>query len=217
MGRTVRRHRRVLFILAIVVAEGLIPPAPESTTELVARFPDIQLLRFAENTFYMLGLVGGIPLCLALLWALKNERLAPALFGSALGITGLISMIISATPHVAHNRMAELFASAGTSVDKQETIGFIFESVWGVFDAPLYVGFLVGMIGFTLLGAAILGSTRYRKVLGWLTVIIGGAGVMAAVLQMMSPASFIGGVSFLAYVVFLFLLGFTTYRLSKTN
>jgi len=206
----------VLFILAMVVAEGLIPPAPESTTDLIARFPDIQLLRFAENTSYLLGLVCGIPLCLALFWALKNDRLAPALFGSALAIVGLVSMIISATPHVAHHRVAKMLNMAEAAAGTHETLGLIFESVWGVFDAPLYVGFLVGMIGFMILGAAILGSDKFGKIFGWLTVLIGSAGTVAAVLQMVDPASFIGGISFLAYVVFLFLLGSGTLRVSKS-
>ena len=207
----------ILFILSMIVAQVLIPPAPSDLTELVARFPDVHILRVAENGLYLLGLVLGIPLFLTLLWTLRKTGLAPALFGSSLGIVGLISMAVSATPHVAHYPISELYQTMGAAPEAQATLGFMWEATWGVFNAPLYVGFLVGMIGFTLIGAAMLGSQTFSKGLSWMSVVLGAAGSVAAFLQMVDPASFIGVVPFFAYIIFYFVLGTKIYRLSKAS
>ncbi|MDJ0757519.1 MAG: hypothetical protein QNJ45_28555 [Ardenticatenaceae bacterium] len=206
----------ILFILSMVVAEGLIPSAPANPTELVARFPDIHLLRIAENGLYLTGLILGVPLFLTLLWTLWKTGLAPALFGSALGIVGLISMAISATPHVAHYPISELYQTVGATPATQETLGFMWEATWGVFNAPLYVGFFVGMIGFTLIGVSMLASSTFGKGLSWMIVVVGAAGVVAAFLQMVDPASVIGVVPFFAYIIFYFVLGGKIYSVSKT-
>jgi hypothetical protein len=206
----------ILFILAMVVAEGFIPPAPANLTELVARFPGVHMLRFAENSLYLIGLILGIPLFLALFWVLRKTGLAPALFGSALGIVGLISMAISATPHVAHYNISELY-QAGATPEAQEILGFMWEATWGVFNAPLFVGFFVGMIGFTLIGMAMLSSQTFNKGLSLTTVVLGAAGVVASFLQMIDPASFIGVVPYFAYIIFYFVLGGKIYRLSKAS
>jgi hypothetical protein len=158
----------ILFILSMVVAEVLIPPAATSLTEMVARFPDIQMLRVAEHGLYLSALILGVPLCLALFWTLWKTGLAPALFGSTPGIVGLISMAVSATPPIAHNPISELYHAAGATPEAQEILGFMWEITWGVFNAPLYVGFLVGMTGFTLLGVSMLASPTFGKGIGWM-------------------------------------------------
>ncbi len=99
--------------------------------------------------------------------------------------------------------------------EAQAALGLMWEATWGIFNAPLYVGFLVGMIGFTLIGVAILTSQIFGKAISWMSVVLGGAGVIAAILQMVDPASFIGVVPFFAYIIFYFVLGAKIYRLSK--
>jgi hypothetical protein len=206
----------ILFILSMV-AVAFIPPDPSNPTELVARFPDIHMIRFVENGLYLLALIVGVPLCLALFWALRKTSLAPALFGSALGIVGLIAMAVSATPHVAHTPISELYHATGATPEAQATLALMWQATWGVFDAPLYVGFFVGMIGFTLIGVAMFGSLAFSKGFGWVSVVIGAVGLAAAVLQMIDPVSTIGMVSFFAYIIFYFALGWKVYSLSRTS
>jgi len=204
----------IILILSMVVVIVFVPADPPSFTELVARFPGVQKLRVVENVLYLLGLVSGIPLLLALFWSLRKTSLAPALFGSALSIVGLVGMIISATPHVAHSPLSEIYHTPGTTLDAQETLGLIWQATWGVMDAPLYVGFFVGMLGFTLLGVAMFGSQDFGKGLRWVSVVLGAVGLVAALLQLIDPASDIGGLSFIAYIIFYFVLGIKIYRLS---
>jgi hypothetical protein len=87
----------------------------------------------------------------------------------------------------------------------------------GVFDAPLYVGFFVGMIGFTLIGVAMLGSQAFSRGLSWMSVVLGAAGIVTAFLQMIDPASFIGVVPFFAYIIFYFVLGRKIYSLTMAS
>ncbi len=132
----------IFMMVSMVVATVFVPAEPPIYTELVARFPDVLPLRVAENLFYLLGLVSGIPLLLAVFWSLRKSSFAPALFGTALVITGLISMIVMATPHVAHNKISDLYQMAETTPTAQETLGLIWQATWGITDTPLYVGFL---------------------------------------------------------------------------
>ena len=205
----------IIFILSMIVAVGFVPADPPTLTGLVARFPDVQMLRVAENVLYLLGLVSGIPLVLALFMSLRKNSLAPALFGSALSIVGLIAMIAFATPHVAHSPLSEIYHTSGTTLEMQETLGLIWQGTWGVTDAPLYVGFFVGMLGFTLLGVAMFRSPDYGKGLRWVSIVISMMGLAAALLQLITPASDIGAVSFFAYITFYFMLGTKIKRLSK--
>ena len=100
----------ILFVLGwVIVIVG--PVGMEDPADLagwVARFPDIQAARVVENLEYLAALLLAVLFYLALYRALRKTRLAPALFGCALGILGLVSMAVGATPHVAHAPLSEL-------------------------------------------------------------------------------------------------------------
>jgi hypothetical protein len=204
----------IVFILSMVVALVLVPADPPAFTELLARFPDVRILRVMENILYLLGLVLGLPLILSVFYSLRKTSLAPALFGGVISIVGLTAMIVLATPHVAHDSLSEIY-HAGATLEAQETLGLIWQAIWGVTDTALYVGFLVGMLGFTLLGVAMFGSPDFGKGLRWVSVVLGAAGLVAALLQLVYPGSDVGALSFITYVVFYFVLGWKNYGLSK--
>lgn len=200
----------VMVYVAVVIGDG-----PTDLHEIVARFPEIHLLRVIENGVYLFGLLLEMLLFLAIFWALRKESLAPALFGSALGIVGLVSMAISSTPHVAHYPLSELFQAAGAAPEAQEAIALMWQGTWGVFNAPLYVGFVVVPLGLILLGVAMFGASDFGKGLAWMSVITGVAAFVAAILQMVDPASDVGAISYLAPIIFYFVAGLKTYRLGK--
>jgi hypothetical protein len=205
----------ILFILVMVFVAVAIGSGPADLTEVVARFPDIHMLRVIENGIYLVALLLEILLFLALFWALRKSSLAPALFGTTLGIVGLVSMAISATPHVAHYPLSELFQATGTTPEAQETIALMWQGTWGVFDAPLYVGFFVVPLGLILLGIAMFGTSDFGKGLGWMSIVIGIVAFVAAILQMIDPASDIGALSYLLPIIFYIVLGRKILSLSK--
>ena len=207
----------IILVLVMVFVAVAIGPGPDDLNDVVVRFPDIHMLRIIENCVYLVGLLLEILLFLALFYALRKDSLALALFGSALGIVGLISMAISATPHVAHHPLSEIFQAAGTTAEAQEAIAIMWQGTWGVFNAPLYVGFFVVPLGIILLGMAMFGASDFGKGLGWMSVVIGVLAFVAAISQMIDPAGDIGALSYIAPIIFYFVLGIKTYRLSKTS
>jgi hypothetical protein len=205
----------ILFILVMVFVEVLIGPDPTNLTEWVTRFPDIHMARVVENGIYLVALILEVPLFLALFWALRKTRLAPALFGSALGILGLVAMVVSTTPHVAHAPLSDLYHAPGATPGDQATLALMWQATWGIFNAMLYVGFFVVPIGFILLGVAMPGTPAFGKGFGGVSVVLGVVGLVAAVLQMVDPASPIGAFSYFAIIIFCLVLGWRVYRLSR--
>ena len=207
----------ILFVVASVVNVVIVGPDPVDLAEWVTRFPEIQAARVVENGTYLAGLVLGVTLFLALYRALRGPRLAAALFGSALGILGLVAMMISATPHVAHAPLSDLYHAPGATPADQAAIALMWQATWGIFSAMLYVGFFVVPLGIILLGVGMLGAPTFGKSFGWVSVVLGVVGLVAAVLQMADPASIIGALSFFAIVIFYFVLGWKVFSLSRAR
>ena len=207
----------ILFILTfVVVIAG--PVGMEDPADLagwVTRFPDIRAARIVENGIYLVALILEVTLFLALYRALRRTSLAPALFGSVLGILGLSVMVVSTTPHVAHAPLSDLYHAPGATPVDQATLALLWQATLGIFNAMLYVGFFVVPIGLIALGVAMLGAPAFGKGFGGVSVVLGVVGLVAAVLQMVDPSSMIGAGSYFAGLIFYFVLGWKVYSLSK--
>jgi hypothetical protein len=206
-----------LFILVMVVVGVFIPPDPADLEGWVTRFPDIRAVRIVENGIYLVALILEVPLFLALYRALRKTSLAPALFGSVLGILGLAAMVVSTTPHVAHARLSDLYHAPGATPADLATLALLWQATWGVFDAMLYVGFFVVPIGLIVLGVGMLGAPAFGKGLGGVIVVLGVVGLVAAALQMVDPSSPIGMGSFFAFLISYLILGWKVYSLSRAS
>ncbi len=207
----------ILFILALVVVIAG-PVGMEDPADLagwVTRFPDIKAARVVENVMYLMALILEVPLFLALYRALRRTSLAPALFGSVLGILGLTVMAVGTTPHVAHAPLSDLYHAPGATPEDQATLVLLWQATWGIFDAMLYVGFFVVPIGLGLLGVAMFGAPAFGQGFGSVTLVLGVGGLVAVVLQMVDPASMIGAGSYFAYLIFYLVLGWKVYSLSR--
>ena len=153
----------ILFILVWVVVGVFVPPDPADLAGWVTRFPDIRAARVVENGIYLVALLLEVPLFLALYRALRKTSLAPALFGSVLGIVGLVVMVVGTTPHVAHAPLSDLFHAPGATPADQATLALLWQAIWGIFDAMLYVGFFVVPVGIIVLGVAMFGAPTFGK------------------------------------------------------
>jgi len=207
----------ILFILVWVVVGVFVPPDPADLAGWVTRFPDIKAARIVENGIYLLALILEVPLFLALYRALRKTSLAPALFGSVLGIVGLVVMVVSTTPHVAHAALSDLYHAPGATPADQATLALLWQATKGIFDAMLYVGFLVVPIGLIALGVGMLGAPDFGKGFGGVSVVLGVVGLVAAVLQMVDPSSMIGAGSYFACLIFYLVLGWKVFSLSRAS
>jgi hypothetical protein len=207
----------ILFILTwVVVIVG--PVGMEDPADLagwVTRFPAIRAARVVENGIYLMAAILGVALFLALYRALRKTSLAPALFGSVLGILGLVVIMVGALPHVAHASISDLYHAPGVTPADQATLALLWQAIWGMFDAMLDVAFFVVPLGLILVGVAMLGAPDFGKGFGGVSMGLGVIGLLAAVLQMVDPASMIGAGSFFAIVIFYLVLGWKVYSLSK--
>jgi hypothetical protein len=208
----------ILFILTwVVVAVG--PVGMEEPADLpgwVTRFPDIKAARIVENSLYLVGLILGVILFLALYRALRGTSLAPALFGSVVGILGLGVLMAGALPHVATAPISDLYHAPGATPSDQATLALMWQATQGIFDALLATGLFVLPIGLIALGVAMLGAPAFGKGFGGLSVVLGAVGLVAATFNMIE-SSMIGAGSFLAMLIFFLVLGWKVYSLSRAE
>ena len=203
----------LLWVIIIVGPVGMDDPA--DLTGWVTRFPEIKTARVIENSVYLLSIILEVALFLAIYRALHRTNLALAVFGSVLGILGLTVYMVGALPHVAHAPLSEMYHAPGASPADQAAIVLMWQATWGIFDAILFVGFFVIPVGILALGVAMLRSPDFGKVLGWVSVVLGLVGIVAAVLQMIDSSSMIGAGSYFACIIFYFIMGWKVYSLSR--
>src|SRR5215208_3153277 len=91
----------IVFIVVFVAVIAFVGPEPAEPEGEVMRFPDIRAARTVEDSLYLVVLILWVAHFLALYRALRETSLAPALFGSVLGIMGLGVLAAGALPHVA--------------------------------------------------------------------------------------------------------------------
>jgi magnesium-transporting ATPase (P-type) len=174
----------IIFILVFVIV-GVFVGDPGG----VERFPDIRTARTVENGLYLIVLMVWVAHFLALYRALRERGLAPALFGSALGVLGLGVLAAGALPHVATVPLSNLYHGAGAALADQAALALMWKATWGIFDALLFTGIAIEAAGILTLGAAMLGTPAFGRAFGWLSVILGGLGIAVTVVVLADPAN----------------------------
>jgi hypothetical protein len=201
----------VFFILSAAVVIGFGLPDPGSP-EALARFPELRVARTLENGFYLVAVVLWTLHSLALYRALRGTSPASALFGCALSVMGLVVLAAGALPHVASLRISDVYHAAGTSSADKAALALVWQANYGIFEALLAVGILLATAGLIVLGVAMLGTPAFGKALGWVSVGLGVAGVVAGFFAMVDPSSAVPAVGLLALTVFHLALGWRTRR-----
>jgi hypothetical protein len=207
----------IIFILVFVVVAVFVGEEPAELAGRVERFPDIRAARTAENGGYLLVLILWVPHFLALYVALRRTSLAPALFGSGLGIMGLAVLAAGALIHVATAPLSDLYHGSGATPADQAALALMWQATWGIFDALLLAGLAIVAVGLTALGVAMLGTPAFGKGFGWLSVVIGVLGVAAGVVLLIDPESLIAILNVFGLIVFHLVLGWKVYSLSRAS
>jgi hypothetical protein len=205
----------IIFILVFVIVIAFVGAEPAQPEGEVMRFPDIRAARTLENSLYLMVLILWIAHFLALYRALRGTSLAPALFGSVLGIVGLGVLAAGALPHVATAPISDLYHAPGASPEDQATLVLMWQATQGIFDALFGVGLLLVPIGFIALGVAMLGAPAFGKGFGRVSVVVGAVGVVAASVLLVNPLSPSAFVGVLSLIVFHLILGWRLYSLSR--
>jgi hypothetical protein len=199
-----------VFIVVFVIVFAFIGSDPNEPMG----FPEIQVARTLEDGLYLAVFVLWIPHFLALYCALRAERLAPALFGSVLGIVGYVVLAAGALPHIATLAISNLFHAPAATVEEQTALELTWKAVYGVFDALLVVGLIFATIGVICLGTAMIKNAKFGKGIGWISVVLGVIGVLAASVLLWNP-SMLAAIALFGLIIFHAVAGWKTYRLSK--
>jgi hypothetical protein len=205
----------LIFILVFVIVGAFVGPDPAEPAGSVIRFPRIRAARTVENGLYSVVLILWVTHFLALYRALRGARLAPALFGSVLGIAGLVVLAAGALPHVATGRISDLYHAPGATPADQATLVLLWKATEGIFDALLVEGLLFLPIGLIALGVAMLGTPSFGSGFGGTSVVLGVVGVVAASAALVDPLTPIAAFGFFAIIVFHLVLGWKLYRVSR--
>jgi hypothetical protein len=181
--------------------------------EAITRFPDVRTAQTVEEILYLGALALWAVHFLALYRALRATSPAPALFGSGLGIMGLILLAAGALPQVATAPIADLYHAPGATPADQATLLLLWQATWGMLDALLVAGLLLLPIALLTLGVAMLRTPAFGKGFGWVSVTLGVAGAAAAG-ALLVDVSEIAAVVIFALIIFHVAVGWKVLRLS---
>lgn len=204
----------VLFLFVFFFVGAIVGPDPAGPGGAVTRFPEIRAARTLENTMYLVVLILWATHFLALYRALR-AKLAPALFGTVLGMVGLVVLAAGALPHVATAPISDLYHAPGASPEDQTTLVLLWQATQGILNELLVVGLVVLPISLIPLGGAMLGIPAFGRGFGGLTMALGLIGVGAAAVLLVDPRSFIAVIGFFALIVFHLVLGLKVHSLSR--
>jgi hypothetical protein len=146
---------------------------------------------------------------------LGGTSLAPAPFGSVLGIVGLGVLAAGALPHVATAPISDFYHAPGATPEDQATLVLMWQATEGIFDALFGVGLLLVPIGFIALGLAMLGAPAFGKGFGRVSMVVGVIGVVAASVLLVDPRSPSAFVGVFSLIVLHLILGWRLYSLSR--
>lgn len=201
----------MLVTFGIVAAFVGMDMTPE---ESLTRFTDIRAARAVENSLYLAVLILWIVHCLALYRALRRTSPAPALFGTALSIVGLVVLAAGALPHIATAPLSDLYQAPGATLQDQTTLALLWHGIDAMFNALLVTGLVILPIGLIAIGTAMLGAPEYGKRMGAMTVALGVAGLAAATVLVVEDSPIAALVVF-ALTAFHLALGWKTHRLAS--
>jgi uncharacterized protein DUF4386 len=207
----------IIFILVFVVVIAFVGADPAQPEGEVMRFPDIRAARTIEDSLYLVVLILWVAHFLALYRALRGTSLAPALFGSVIGIVGLGVLAAGALPHVASVPISDLYHAPGATTEDRAALVLMWPATEGIFDALFGVGLVLVPIGFVALGVAMLRAPDFGTGFGAVSVVLGVVGVVAAsvlVVDPLSPSAFVG---VLVLIVFHIVVGWKLYSLSRAR
>ena len=166
----------ILLVAVFVIVGVFVGPDPAEPEVLVMRFPDVRAAHVVEEVLYLGVLALWAIHFLALYRALRGASLAPALFGSALGIMGLGVLAAGALPQIARTPISDLYHAPGATPEDQATLVLLWQATQGIFDALLVVGLLLLPIGVISLGVAMFGTPAFGQGFGWMSLVVGVVG-----------------------------------------
>lgn len=205
----------VLFVLSSValVSSGF-STAPTDPASLIAKFPSIRTSVGIAETLDLVAVVLWVILFMSLYWALRETSPSSAIFGSVIGVLGLVGLLAGAATFIAFDPISQLYNAAGATPTTQASLVIAWQATQGVFNETDTVGFTLMSIGFITLGLGMFRAPSFGKVFSGASVVIGLLGLVGIALFSVTATDFaLFGI--LVFVVLPILLGWKAFSLSR--
>ncbi|HYO42657.1 MAG TPA: hypothetical protein VES19_05605 [Candidatus Limnocylindrales bacterium] len=206
----------LLFLLVFVIVGTFVPAYAAEPAAAVRWFPDVRTVRIVENGLYLAVLILWVMSVVALFRATRPS-LAPALFGSVLGIVGLALLAAGALPHVAIAPLSELYHAPAATPGDQATLALAWLAAQGMLDALLVAGLVVLPVSLVALGVAMAGTPAFGMRWGAFALGLGLIGLVAATVALVNPASPAAAIGMFALIAFHIACGWKTWALSRSG
>lgn len=197
-----------MFAALMVVTVLGLPDA--SDVETLTDYPDIAAGRMAEHFLYLGALVFFALHVLALYRMLRTAHPAASLFGAATAVMGFITMAAGSMLHISTAPLSDLYETA--EAGDLAAIEAAWVGAQSVFDTMLATGVLLVPIGLTLLGLAMRSFPAISSSIMWLTLGLGGVGIIGAVIAIIDPGSMFSALSVLGMTVVMLATGWQMLR-----
>ena len=205
----------ILSILFIVILVARVPTAPTDPSALVARFPSVRFATVVGETVYLGSVILWAILLIALYRALRESK-TPANFGSGLGLIGIVALVAGGVPAVAFSRISDLYHSSTATPTDQAALAWVWQGTQAIFNETDTMGFILLVLGYILLGVAMLRHVSFGKAFGAVSIVLGLAGLVGISLFSVDSSSY-APFGLIIFVILPLLLGWKVYSLSKAR
>jgi hypothetical protein len=184
------------------------------------RFPDFRVALAVNTILCMTIAFLSVTFVLVLYRALRGTSQSLALLGSVLGVIGYIATAFGdASTFLAFAPISDLYHATATP-EMQTTVVLLWDATRGLTNTFFFIGILFMMLGFIILGIAMLRSPSFGRRFGGISILLGLIGIVGVVASLFIPGSIgmqVMGIGVFANLIFLSLFGWKVYRLSKTT
>ena len=205
----------IVFIVGMPLYYSLSPLTPEG----LMAFPDARVALATSTSLSMATAFLSVAFILVLYRVLRGTSLTLALFGSVLGVIGyIVTALGDASTHVAFAPLSDLYHAPAATPEAQATAVLLWQANMGLTNTFFFVGALFMMIGFIVLGVAMLPTFGRR--FGGVSIALGVIGVVGVVSSLFISGTMgmqLVGVAVFANLIFLPLFGWKVYRLSRAG
>lgn len=203
------------FILTAIILLGF-SSAPDDPEGLIQSYPHDRAAIAVGELTYLAAIILWAIMFLGLYRALYRKSAAPALFGTGIGLIGLISLAVGALPNIAFSVISDLYHAPGATAEEQAQLVQIWNATQGIFNETDTVGFILMALGFVILGMAMLRSPAFGKCYGMTGMVLG---VVVATGMLIIGVDSILSFPFVltAFIVIPIVFGWNLLKLSKIN
>jgi hypothetical protein len=210
----------ILAFIVWIVEMPLYGYVDPFTPEGLMRFPDVLVALGVSTILCMTTAFLSVALVLVLYRTLRGTSQTLSLLGSVSGVIGYVATALGdASTFLAFAPISDLYHAPGVTPEAQASAVLLWKTTMGLTHTFFFIGSLFMMIGFIVLGVAMLKTLTFGRRFGGVSLLLGVLGFAGVITSLFIPGITgmqVMGIAVFANIVFLPLFGWKTLRLSKT-